>query len=224
MRERTIPTAGPKKKLLEAAEQLFAEKGFEVVSVRDITQLTKANVAAVNYHFGSRDGLLQLVISRYALPVAEERLARLETAEKKWGGKAVPLEEIIDAYVLPILGQVKNTELSERLFYRLLGRIFVLEGSKVPDGVMFQTNLVNDRFMRSFSKALPTVLADELAARVHFLNGAMNHLLTHPSLVSKGLGIESALSRLVRFAVAGLREGVEVEKVVEASPQATFDF
>ena len=74
MRETTIPESGSKRKLLETAEQLFADKGFEAVSVRDITQLAKTNVAAVNYHFGSRDSLLGMVMMRYMQPVTEERL------------------------------------------------------------------------------------------------------------------------------------------------------
>ena len=97
MRAVTIPESGSKRKLLDAAEQLFADKGFEAVSVRDITQLAKTNVAAVNYHFGSRDSLLSLVMMRYMLPVTEERIARLEAIERKWSGKTAPLEEIIDA-------------------------------------------------------------------------------------------------------------------------------
>ncbi|MEO8616967.1 MAG: helix-turn-helix domain-containing protein, partial [Luteolibacter sp.] len=66
MRELTIPESGPKRTLLNAAEQLFATKGFESVSVRDVTQSVKMNVAAVNYHFGSREQMLSLVILRYA--------------------------------------------------------------------------------------------------------------------------------------------------------------
>ena len=81
MRDFTIPESGAKRKLLDAAELLFAEKGFEAVSVRDITQLAKTNIAAVNYHFGSRDHLLTLVMMRYMTPVTEERLVRLDFVE-----------------------------------------------------------------------------------------------------------------------------------------------
>ena len=70
--------SGAKQKLRIAAEQLFAEKGFEAVSVRDITQRSKSNVAAVNYHFGSRDGLVASVLERCVAPVNAERIARLD--------------------------------------------------------------------------------------------------------------------------------------------------
>lgn len=228
MRELILPQSGPKRKLLESAEQLFAENGFEAVSVRDITQLSKANVAAVNYHFGSRDGLLNLVIARYSLPVNDERILRLETVERKWAGKAIPVEEIVDAFVRPILSQVRKTELLERSFYKLLGRIFALRGDGLSEVNEEGFRKVNERFMRAFGKAIPSVMPDELTARIHFMSGAVIHLLTHQGLLSgssdSGPTMEANLSRLIRFAVAGLRDGVDMEEPAKKGPQATFDF
>lgn len=231
MREMTIPESGSKRKLLDAAEQLFAEKGFEAVSVRDITQLAKTNVASVNYHFGSRDGLLALVMTRYMNPVTEERLVRLETLEKKWSGKSVPLEEIIDALVRPLVGQVRKSDLTERLFYKLTGRIFAEQGTGLPPQIEDHFRQVAERFTRAFGKALPTVPAEELAWRIHFVVGGMIHMLTHQDLLHRLSGgasgaptMESTLSRFIRFAAAGLREGVVTDEPVKKGPQATFDF
>jgi len=232
MRDVTFPESGSKRKLLDAAEQLFADKGFEAVSVRDITQLAKTNVAAVNYHFGSREALLGLVMMRYVVPVTEERIARLETLERKWPGKAAPLEEIIDAFVRPLVGQVRKSELSERLFYKLMGRIFAQQGDGLPAQIEDQLRQVIDRFTRSFAKALPTVPPEELSWRIHFMAGGMIHLLSNQDVIqrlSSGASgaptMEATLSRFVRFAAAGLREGTEsVGEPVKKGPQATFDF
>ncbi len=231
MRAVTIPETGSKRKLLDAAEQLFADKGFEAVSVRDITQLAKTNVAAVNYHFGSRDSLLSLVMMRYMLPVTEERIARLEAIERKWSGKTAPLEEIIDALVRPLVGQVRKSELSERLFYKLIGRIFSQQADGLPAPVEEQLRQVLERFMRAFGKALPTVDSEDLAWRMHFMVGGMIHLLTHQDMlhrVTRGASglptMEATLSRFIRYSAVGLREGTEVEAAVKKGPQATFDF
>ena len=231
MREMTIPESGSKRKLLDAAEQLFAEKGFEAVSVRDITQLAKTNVASVNYHFGSRDGLLALVMTRYMNPVTEERLARLETLEKKWSGKSVPLEEIIDALVRPLVGQVRKSDLTERLFYKLTGRIFAEQGTGLPPQIEEQFRQISERFTRAFAKALPTVSPEELAWRIHFVIGGMIHMLTHQEILQRLSGgasgaptMEATLGRFIRFAAAGLREGLATEEPVKKGPQATFDF
>lgn len=231
MRELTIPESGSKRKLLDAAEELFAEKGFEAVSVRDITALAKSNVAAVNYYFGSRDGLLMLVMTRYMMPVNEERIARLEALERKWSGKSVPIEELIDALVRPLVGQVRRSELSERLFYKLMGRIFAQQGDGLPPQIEEQLRQVVQRFTRAFVKALPTVPTDELSWRIHFMAGGMIHMLTHQEVLQRltnGVAgsptMEATLGRFVRFAAAGLREGVEVEALAPKGPQVMFDF
>ena len=88
MRRIKVAESKSKQRLLAAAGQLFADHGFDIVSVRDITKLAKANVAAINYHFGSREGLLALVMVRYLGPIITDRLARLD----ELGRKEVPLE------------------------------------------------------------------------------------------------------------------------------------
>ena len=222
---------------MSAAEQLFAEKGFQLVSVRDITQLAKTNVAAVNYHFGSRDALVGRVMMRYILPVTEERLIRLEAIELKWSGKTVPLEEIIDAFVRPLASQVRKSELPECLFYKLLGRIFTQQCDGLPHAIDEQLRQVAERFMRAFGKALPSVPAEELAWRLHFMTGGLIHLLTHQEgslKSSQGASgaptMEARLNLFIRFATTGLREGVirhnseAFDEPAEKGPQATFDF
>jgi AcrR family transcriptional regulator len=232
MRELIIPESGAKRKLLDFAEQLFAEKGFESVSVRDITRLAKTNIAAVNYHFGSRDHLLTLVMMRYMIPVTEERLVRLDFVEGKWYGKAAPLEEIIDALVRPLVGQVKKSELTERLFYKLTGRIFAEQEGGLPPQIEEQFKQVSERFSKAFAKALPSLPPEELAWRMHFVIGGMIHMLTHGEILHRLSGgvsgsptMEVILSRFIRFAAAGLREGAaESISQDEDGPQATFDF
>jgi AcrR family transcriptional regulator len=233
MRDIKFPQSEPKRRLLEAAEQLFADKGFDVVSVRDITQQAGANVAAVNYHFGSRDGLIAVVVTRYITPVNEERLARLEILEKKWPGKMIPLEEIIDAFVRPLAGAVRKSELSERLFCRLLGRIFSMQGEGLPESVESQMSHLSDRFGRALGRALPAVAVDDLAWRMHFVAGAMIHMLMNQGMLhrltngaSGSPTMEAVIGRFIRFAAAGLRDGVEVEgdPEIRRGPQAVFDF
>ena len=233
MYQTIVPNSGPKLKLVEAAEKLFAEKGFDVVSVRDITQAAGGNVAAVNYHFGSRDGLVAVVMSRYMTPVNEERLARLEAAERNWGSKAVPLEEVLDAFVSPLVTQINKSEMSEKLFCKLIGRIFSVHSSGMPSEIEAQFSVLIGRFAKVLSKSLPGLTTEELVWRLHFVVGAMIHMLTHGEAlhrISKGAsgspGMDVTLSRFLRFVAAGLREGVEGEttQAAKPSPQATFDF
>lgn len=231
MRDFTFPHSKAKRSLLESAEQLFAEKGFDVVSVRDITQLAKANVAAVNYHFGSRDALIGLVVTRYMTPVNEERIARLDKLERKYAGKIAPLEEIIDAFVRPLIGTVRKSELSERLFYQLIGRIFAMQGEGIPSEIEGQFKVISDRYTRALGKTLPSVPAEELVWRIHFMMGGMIHMLMQQEILHRMTGgvsgnpsMEVILSRFIRFAASGLRDGVDAGLKPKAGPQAMFDF
>lgn len=231
MRETTLPESGAKRNLFDAAQQLIAEKGFEAVSVRDITRLAKTNVAAINYHFGNRDALLGMVMTRCIVPINEERLARLEAIERKWSGKVAPLEELIDAFVRPLVTQVRKSDLSERLFYKLAGRIFAEFGDGMPKQIEDHLRPLIERFTRSFAKALPTVAAEDLVWRIHFLAGGMIHLLIHQDVIHRAANgaagapaMEATLSRFIRFAAAGLREGTEPAEPAPKGPQATFDF
>jgi AcrR family transcriptional regulator len=227
MREIKIPESGPKRHLLDVAEHLLAVKGFESVSVRDITREAAVNVAAVNYHFGSRETLVSLVIVRHLKPLNEERAARVEVLERKSSGKGVvPVEEIIEALTRPLVGAVRKSGLEEPVACELLGRILALRSPGFPEEMEMQMQTVIARFMRILGKALPTVPAEELVWRMHFVTGGMIQMLMGRagSGFSSVQAIDATLGRFIRFASAGLREGVEAETAPTNGPQATFDF
>lgn len=226
-----IPTEGAKLKLVEAAECLFAERGFEAVSVRDITRAAGTNVAAVNYHFGSRDGLVAVVMARYILPVMDERLARLDQAERDRAGKALPVEEILEALVRPLVTQVRRSDHSEKLFCKLLGRLFSLHDQAMPPELEARFSQIMTRFMRAVGKSLPTLDPETVAWRLHFVSGGMIHLLSHVDKLQRfshgqsgAPSFEKTLTRFIRFAAAGMREGVAEEDDLGKGPQAVFDF
>jgi len=233
MNQTIVPNGGPKLKLVEAAEKLFAEKGFEAVSVRDITKEAGANVAAVNYHFGSRDGLVVAVISRYIMPVNQERLVRLDRAERNGND----VREIIAAFVKPIVEQVGKSELSEKLYCQLLGRIFSEQSVSLPGELEYQTRSVVERFTKALHKALKEFSSDEVLWRLHFIVGGLIHLLTHSGFLYRVAGslagapsVESNIERFLDFAVAGLRDGLpsddggEEPEPKKKVPQAQFNF
>lgn len=220
-----------RQRLLEAAEELFSDQGFDRVSVRDITDRAKANVAAVNYHFGSREGLVEQVMARYIDPINEERLARLDVMEKKAGKAAVPLEEVLDAFVRPFATQVRKSELSERLFFKLMGRVCGDQAAKLPAGVEAGFVKMLARFQRAFARSLPGMPEEELIWRIHFTVGAMIHTMAHAETLhrfthgaSGDPTMEQILSRFIRYAVAGMREGIASDEGKKKGPQGEFEF
>lgn len=220
-----------RQRLLEAAEQLFSEEGFDSVSVRDITEKAGANVAAVNYHFNSREHLVELVMERYINPINDERLARLDVLEKKSGGKPVALEEVLDAFIRPFATQVRKSELSEKMFYKLMGRCMGDRGGMMPKSVEQGFQLMLMRFKRAFEKALPELDGEDLLWRIHFTVGAMIHTMAHAETFNRFTQgeagtppMEKTLSRFIRFSAAGLRQGLQDDEPRAKGPQEEFLF
>ncbi|MFU8892109.1 MAG: TetR/AcrR family transcriptional regulator [Luteolibacter sp.] len=231
--EPKIKRTDARQRVLEAAEELFAKHGFEAVSIRDITNHCGANVAAINYHFGGRDKLVAEVMLRYVEPINEERLARLDAARQKWGGKAMPVEELIDAFVRPLVTRVKKSELSERLFYKLCGRVFSEHVDALPAEVENQFAPVLNRFYKAFAASLPELEKEELVWRFHFMVGGMIYLMSHQDMLQRmthgdsgNPSMEASLGRFIRFAAAGFRDGVNSNgpQNKASTPQTFFDF
>lgn len=224
-----------KQRLIEAAEMLFADEGFDRVSVRDITNKAGANVAAVNYHFGSREGLVAVVMARYINPVTEERLARLDALERRSAGKPLAIEEILEAFIRPFTTQVRRSELSEKLFFKLMGRMFGQQGCELPPLVETLFITMATRFQKAFAKSLPGLPADEIWWRMHLMSGAMIHTMAHSDKVQRMSGgdagnptTEQTLSRFIRFSAAGMRQGAEETEAggedKPRGPQVEFPF
>src|ERR1700685_813919 len=92
----TSATIGTKTRILDAAEKLFGQNGFDATSLRDITAEAQVNLAAVNYHFQSKDSLIDAVIVRRIEPVNRRRLEMLDAA-----GPHPTLEQILTAFMAP---------------------------------------------------------------------------------------------------------------------------
>ena len=163
--------------LLDVAEHLFAEQGIDATSLRAITSHADANLAAVHYYFGSKEGLLQEVFSRRFDPLNEDRLHQLDACEQAHGASPPPVEEIIEAFIDPALKRFRNRE--SRDFMKLMGRI---HNDPAEMHAMIHARFVEviHRFLDAFSRTLPHLSHEELLSRFKFLIGAMVMVLTDP--------------------------------------------
>src|SRR5437763_12372030 len=88
-------------KILDTAERLIAQQGYGSTSLRQIIGAAGVNLAAVHYHFGSKEELLESVVMRKAAPVNEARLAELTRVEEEAGARPPDLKKVLDAFFLP---------------------------------------------------------------------------------------------------------------------------
>ena len=233
MRSTEIPTSKAKLKLLNAAEVQVAQRGFDAVSVRDITQKAKANVAAVNYHFGSREGMMGLLMARRMSPIHESQLKNLTLLEKKRGSKAVPLEELLDAWLRPLFVHGAADGSSDDFLPLSIARILSLPVEALPEPLQQSGLELWQRYLRAFGKCLKDIATEEIAWRLHLLNGAAVQALSGTSAVDSWIGKvnakpdgEQSLANLLRLAAPVMRENGVHQDMEEKpkAPQGTFDF
>ena len=91
-----MPTALTRQRILDTAEQAFAEHGYTGASIRTITKTAEVDLGAIRYHFGSKDGLFGEVIRRVIEPLCAQRLERLDALEAEFPDGPLPLEPLIE--------------------------------------------------------------------------------------------------------------------------------
>jgi AcrR family transcriptional regulator len=197
-----VPESGAKKTMLDAAEVLVATNGFDAVSIRDITTAAKANIAAVNYHFGSRDDLMALVISHLMEPICEARILALESL-----GNSISLKSLAAAHVEFLTSLPSSLGMELGLFYRLTGRILTLPEDAIPSHLKDKVSESNRRFLEALHGVLPNKSYTELSSSwAFFANGIAQSLLLTASIEELPVWCD--------FAVSGLGEA----KIIPITP------
>jgi AcrR family transcriptional regulator len=189
-----------KDRILQTAERLFGEQGFAATSLRQIIAKADVNLAAIHYHFGSKENLLDELVHRKADPVNHERLVRLERLETRTVSKPPTVEEILEAFFAP------TAEVAEAnpLFVRVMGRIHS-EGM-MPEIVQKHFYPTAQRFLAALRRALPELPEAEFQWRVHFMMGAMAHTMCGtPLFAPASEDFHGRMRKLVAFLSAGFR-------------------
>lgn len=195
MRDLKVPESGPKRNLLDATERLVVEKGFDLVSVRDITGAIKANVAAVNYHFGSREGLMDLVMSHAMDAVDEARVEALEA------GKKDGVEGIFSAYVNSVLTAAGRVEMDLAFFLKLSGRVMVFPAALLSPALADGRKQVKELYLKALAGAVPQISTADLEAAWAFFEAGLGQSLVN---LRSDLAPSVQAKHWIRFGVSAL--------------------
>src|SRR6476659_3960675 len=201
-----------KTRILDAAEGLFMEHGFEATSLRSITTAAGVNLAAVNYHFGSKEELFQAVLTRRLDPMNQERIDLLERIERESPNRPLSCEKILFAMLIPALKLARDEKRGGKNFLRLLGRAYADPAPFIRHFLSDQYAGMIGRYKEAFLKALPHLSRQELTWRLHFVMGALSYTLAGTDALklfaeatSTTNNDELLLQRLAPFLVAGLK-------------------
>jgi AcrR family transcriptional regulator len=200
-------------RILDAAERLFLDHGYDGTSSRMITAAAQVNLAAVNYHFGGKGGLFQAMLARRLDALHEARLALLEAELAAAGGKPLACERILAALFIPALTLARDARRGGADFLRLLGRAYVDPSPALRAFLSERYAPSIGRFKDAFAQALPHLAARELAWRLHFVMGALAYTLAGTDawkLIAALNPTETGndrrlLQRLAPFLIAGLQ-------------------
>jgi AcrR family transcriptional regulator len=216
MNEAIAPSGRDTKgRILDAAERLMGAEGLDV-PLRAITAEAGVNLAAVNYHFQSKDALLDAIIARRFEPVNRRRLELLDRVEGESLEGPLPLEPVLEAFFRPVFES--GADMSH--LRPLIGRIYSAPTEFLKRVYSRHLTEVVRRFMGALQRAVPELPPNELFWRLHFSVGMMVHLMNWASIlptVTNGLvdiaDAQQTTDRIIAFASAGFRAPVHhVEK------------
>jgi len=196
-----------KDRILGAAEELFAQHGFAGTSLRQVTSRADVNIAAVNYHFGSKENLVNEVFRRRMDEMSAQRLERLRAAVAQ---SPCELEAVLAAFVTPALAMAQDRH-GGGAFIRVIARAYAEKNDSLRRFLSDQYGHVLREFAKAIAGCVPALNKEELYWRLDFLSGALTYamadfgMIKRPSGVSEATHRERAARELIRFAAAGLR-------------------
>ncbi|MDR2982654.1 MAG: TetR/AcrR family transcriptional regulator [Puniceicoccales bacterium] len=201
-----------KERLLAVAGPLFAKHGRNGLSVRQITAEADANLAAVNYHFGSKDGLFHAVCLQHVRRLNETKLAALEAAEKAAAPAPLTLEQILDCAVRPMVTLLSNPNSDHLLMARMIMNEFQDPQSPFAKLMRDELQPVSGRFIEKIMEILPGASENGIAWGYFFYSCTMMHVMMSldkiPCLYPR-LSIpkdsEETIQKVVTYGAAGLR-------------------
>lgn len=203
------PGADTKSKILDVAEELFAEEGLDRVSIRDITDAAGVNLAAVNYHFGGKEELIGAVFERRIKPLNDARIEAIDQLQRQAGARTPKVEQILEAFILPALSCCRKGEKEGKAFAKLFGRCLAEPRPEVEALLRRLFDPLAEKLDDALLKALPHLSRPEIFWRMKFTFGAFHHwLLTRERFLppwAEGSSVEEQTRKLVAFAAAGFK-------------------
>ena len=166
-----------RERILDAAERLFMAHGYEGTSMRQITGEASVNLAAVNYHFGSKESLMQEVFRRRLDWLNEERMRVLDAYEKEADGNALKPSQIVDGFFGTLLRMADDETHGGMTFLRLLGRTLTEPSEFIRTFLAHEYKPVMERYKEALFRALPEVPKAEIVWRFHFMLGATSYAI-----------------------------------------------
>ncbi len=178
MEANTSEQRDTKTRILDAAEILFAENGYKRTSIKALACRARVNLAAVNYHFGSKHALVEKVIERRLSLINDLRMEKFQQIEEAaaLNGRAPCVQALLRAFIEPVFTATDTLQKGVS-FLMIEGRAFAEPDHAIRDIFIHHFKPAFTRLSRLMQAALPDLPAPVLRWRLHFVIGAFAHAL-----------------------------------------------
>lgn len=200
-----------RERILDAAERLFGERGISATSLRKIIAAAEVNIAAIHYHFGSKDELVREVFGRRIRQVNLQRMENLRALQSSAAGRPIPVRELFRAFLEPAVALIGDEEHGGLTFARLVARAHSETDPRVQELLFAELSEVLRSYLREFNRSVPHMGSQECRVRMLFAAGAMVQTVLLPlrpavsaQFLGGGLNQEQLIGSLVHFCSAGM--------------------
>jgi len=199
--------------IVKAAEKIFAEKGFRAMTLRAVTKAAHVNLAAVNYHFGSKTKLMRAVIRRRIEPINTERLRRLNALIAAHAPSPIPLEDLFNALFRPLFDHATTEKGNDQVFMQMVGRALTEPADFVRNMHKEFFTELSDRFLIELKRSCPELSEQQLQLRFYLAISTMLGTIVEQVRLENisggklsGKDLDKLCGELTAFVVAGFKQ------------------
>jgi AcrR family transcriptional regulator len=201
-------TIDTKEQIISVAKRLFAERGFAGTTLRNVIGEADVNLAAVHYHFGSKEELFRAVVQRFARPIVEQELALLKQLQA--GGQVPSVEAILTAVFKPCLEFLAQDRELLLVHAQFMGRCWA-EPEPLKSIVTGEFAVSMEVFLDALQRVLPEQSRSEITWKFDLVIAALIRVQSEagqPFALLQSTdpeAIQAAIEQLVKFLSPGMR-------------------
>jgi AcrR family transcriptional regulator len=204
------PLTDTRSRIIHAAESLFADRGFDAVSMRDITSAANVNLALVNYHFGSKQALLTEVVTKHAVEIVRQRLELLSRVPLDRDGRP-RLEGVVEAFLRPAFELARHP--SGAAYLRIRARLALERVGRAKAKFDKAYEAAHQKFIEALGQAMPALPRTQIYWGFHCLMGVTVYTMANSGRIRQLSGgdcdtsdVEEMLVHIIPFIVRGFRD------------------
>ncbi|WP_223787897.1 TetR/AcrR family transcriptional regulator [Marinicella meishanensis] len=205
-----MTTLSTKERILNSTEKLIAEHGFAELSIRKISLQAHTNLAAINYHFGNKQQLINQVLERRLNNLFEVRMKMLHDLNQGDRKITCNLEQILHAFIAPALYMINDEHQGGKVFMKVLARAYAEQSDSLHDLLAKRYTPIIKEFAEAIQLACPDLPRETIFWRFHFIIGALTYAMGDFGASSMAKQMPEAeyfnksVQELIQFAVAAL--------------------